>query len=206
LFLRGKLRIQAQMNLLIAPKHQAFLLSCLASSYFGSEDSFLFLHHIVTVIVWVFGAAGVVVAILLFRHREEEIFKLLVAELICTVVVEICLLIFPFLDDRLNRLRDQRMANSETNFVILSNKWQQTKTQLTNLTNAEARIDESVANLREENSPMDIGEEFSFVNALRPLAGIRVELRYVADGKAEKTAESLRSCFVWAGWPVINTN
>ncbi|MGO8837910.1 MAG: hypothetical protein ACLQAH_00890 [Limisphaerales bacterium] len=39
---------------------------------------------------------------------------------------------------------------------------------------------------------------------MKSLSGIQVELRSVADGRAQQTAESLRSTFLLAGWPIIN--
>lgn len=80
---------------------------------------------------------------------------------------------------------------------MLQTNVNETKTELAN---AETRLNESITN----NLPMDIGEQYSFVNALKPLAGIQVELRSIADGKAQQTVESLRSTFLMAGWPVIN--
>lgn len=88
-----------------------------------------------------------------------------------------------------------------SNNVLLEKQLAETKIQLAN---AEARLNESVANLRVENSPMDFGEQFSFVNTLKQIAGIQVELRSVADSKAQQTAELLRSSFIMADCPVIN--
>ena len=77
----------------------------------------------------------------------------------------------------------------------------ETKTQLAN---AEARLNQSVVELKNDNLPMDIGEQYSFANALKPLSGMQVELRSAVDTKAQKTTELLFSTFVMAGWPVIN--
>jgi hypothetical protein len=76
---------------------------------------------------------------------------------------------------------NERASTNELAAKKLEIQLNETKTQLAN---AEARLNENVANLRAENSAMDTGEEFSFVNALKPLAGIQVELRTMADGKA----------------------
>jgi hypothetical protein len=98
------------------------------------------------------------------------------------------------LNKQTEQLRNDRLG--------LEKQVNETKTQLAN---AEARLNESVIELKNANLPMDIGEQYSFANALKPLAGIQVELRTVADGKAQQTAESLRSTFLMAGWPVINS-
>jgi len=96
---------------------------------------------------------------------------------------------------------NEHASTNELAAKQLEKQLNETKTQLAI---AEARLNESVANLRTENSPMDIGEQYSFISALKPMAGIQVELRCVADGKAQQTAEALRSTFSLAGWPIIN--
>jgi hypothetical protein len=65
-----------------------------------------------------------------------------------------------------------QVAELTSNILVLQTNVNETKTQLAN---AETRLIE----LRNENLPMNIGEQYSFANALRPLAGIQVELRAV---------------------------
>lgn len=85
--------------------------------------------------------------------------------------------------------------------LVLQTNVNETKTHLAN---AEARLNESILNLKKENLPMDIGDQNSFGNALKPIAGIQVELRSAVDTKAQETAESLFSAFFMAECPVIN--
>jgi hypothetical protein len=108
-----------------------------------SENIFLLLDQVVTVVVWVFGAAAIIVAILLFAQREKENLKLLIAELVCTIVVGICLLILPFLDAKLSHFQDVRIGKDETNLTSahteilgISNQLQQVASKYNEATNA----------------------------------------------------------------------
>src|ERR1039457_2252210 len=96
---------------------------------------------------------------------------------------------------------NDRASTNELAAKQLEKQLTETKTQLAT---AEARLNESVIELKKANLPIDIGEQYSFAEALKALAGTQVELRTSADVKAQQTAESLRSTFVMAGWPVIH--
>jgi len=96
---------------------------------------------------------------------------------------------------------NERALENELTAKQLEIRLNETKAQLAN---AEARLNESISNLREENLPMDIGEGNSFAETLKSRAGIGVELRTLADAKSQKTADSLRSMFILAGWPILN--
>jgi hypothetical protein len=106
--------------------------------------------------------------------------------------------------DSTTQIAGAAIASASTNELAakqLEIQLNETKTQLAN---AETRLNESVVELQNMNLPMDIGEQYSFANALKPLAGIQVELRSAVDTKAQETSESLFSTFAMAGWPVIN--
>ena len=98
-------------------------------------------------------------------------------------------------------LANERASTNELAAKQLEMQFTETKTKLAN---AEARLNESVMELKNENLPMDIGEQSSFINALKPLAGIQVELRSMADAKTKRTEEMLFSTLIMAGWQVIN--
>lgn len=92
---------------------------------------------------------------------------------------------------------NERASTNELAAKQLEKQVNETKTQLAN---AETHLIE----LKNANLPMDIGDQYSFANTLKPLAGMQVELRSAVDTKAQETAESLFSTFAMAGWPVIN--
>jgi hypothetical protein len=71
------------------------------------------------------------------------------------------------------------------------------------LANAQRDLNESILQLRDATSPMDIGDEYSFAQSLTP-AGIDIELRSSVDANAQHTADSLQAVFFLAHWPVIN--
>jgi predicted nuclease with TOPRIM domain len=96
---------------------------------------------------------------------------------------------------------NERASTNELVSKQLEIRLNETKTQLAN---AEARLNESVVELKNNSLPMDIGEQYSFANTLKPLLGIQVELRSAVDSKAQQTAELLFSTFAMGGWPVIN--
>jgi hypothetical protein len=74
----------------------------------------------------------------------------------------------------------------------------------TQLTNATTQLNESMTDLQNENLPMDVGDQWAFANILKQLPGIQIKLRYVSDGKAQKSADLLSSAFTIAGWPILD--
>lgn len=102
---------------------------------------------------------------------------------------------------RLAAASNERSGRLELARIGLEKQLTETKSQLAS---AEARLNQSLLDLEKENLPMDIGEQYSFATALKPLAGIRVKLRSAVDAKAQRTAELLSSTFAWSGWQIID--
>jgi len=123
----------------------------------------------------------------------------------CVLVIGLALEIFalPKQISEIERLHASNLAlrkqveQFRSDNLGLEKQVNETKTQLAN---AEARLIE----LQVENLPMDIGEQYSLAQALKPLAGMQVELRIAFDSKAQRTAELLSSAFALAEWPIIN--
>ena len=80
----------------------------------------------------------------------------------------------------------------------------QLEIQLNETSNELANTEIRLIEVRNENLPIDIGDQYSLAEALKPLSGMQVELRSAVDSKAQQTADWLASTFSLAGWPVIN--
>src|SRR5665213_2382682 len=96
---------------------------------------------------------------------------------------------------------NDRASSNELAAIQLGIELNKTKTELAT---AQARLNESITNLENANLPMDIGEQGSFAEDLKPFAGMQIELRSAADTKSQKTADLLNTVFIRAGWKVMN--
>ena len=98
---------------------------------------------------------------------------------------------------------NERAKKEELDAKQLEIKLNETKTQLAD---AEARLNGSIIDLRNDNEPMKIGEIGSFINELKQFPSVSVELRNRDDNNARETAGVLYLAFNNAGWRVINTS
>ena len=70
------------------------------------------------------------------------------------------------------------------------------------LATAQARLNESMAELQNESVPMDIGEQASFAKALTAAAGVQVLFRCLNDVMAQSTAKAMAFVLGFAKWKV----
>jgi hypothetical protein len=223
------MNIQEQMSRWLMPLFLLALIVCLTSSSLNmdSENSVLFLHQIVTAVVWFFGAASIIVAILIFAQREKEILKLVIAELICTIVVETCLLIFPFLDSRLDHFREDDfrqvksqlktatsdLTSAHTEIGGLSNQVQRVVTEYNEATNAlalaqataigaaNALTNANIAVLQNLNRHLSNAQQNELLRVIDPLPKEKISFfvpQDVPDGKV--LANDIYQVFMYDKW------
>ena len=92
---------------------------------------------------------------------------------------------------RLTAQLDSTTKTASTNELLskqLEIRLNEAKTQLAT---AQTRLNESIITLGKIIEPMNLGDEKSFINAMKLMTGTKVKLRYVADIPAQRTAKSL---------------
>lgn len=201
------------------PSLLVVLIICLASSSFDveSQSSISFISETVSVVLWVFGAAAIVVAVLLFKHRKakEEVLRLVIFELVCTVMVGLCLLIQPILDARLDHFREEQTQRDEASITSFSNRLSVAESKLNEAANtlAQAKQIAAAASNTVNNANIAVAEnlnrhlsqeqKLSLLKAISPFqkGSISFEIpETVPDGMG--IANDLANVFVSDGWKI----
>jgi hypothetical protein len=127
------------------------------------------------------------------KAKREQLYAVVVAIGVTAEVITL-----------LHSLKESGEVNLQVQSLTSENLVLRSNVALVELKLAETK--KIVSELEEETSAMEIGDLGSFVRALKPIAGVGIELRYMADAKAQQTAETLRSAFITRGCPILNSN